>query len=344
MAKVVIIEVGTFHDECLYSQLLFFSQSEHETYLICNEKIRDRVQDYPADHFVFLDFSEKKNKYKNWFKIRGFVRDQKISKVIFNTAESNIFKLILLPFPIKTQLIGLIHNTQKIKQKFKNKLIVKRLHKILVLSEFIEGNVQKENLCNKKISHFYPIYFPEAKIFKHKPVGEKWIAIPGIIDFKKRDYSILLNLEIPKEYTFIILGRPVGEEALEFLENIKSLENSHQFLWFDEFVDNTTFQNYIVQSDYILPLIHPNIDQFDNFLKYKISGSYNLGFGYQKKLLMEQNFNHLEEFRQNTIFYNYLDFDKVFEKMKEDETEFLPLPEFDFTYQKNKYLDFIFNQ
>jgi hypothetical protein len=344
MAKVAFVEVGTFHDECLYSQLLFFSESEHETYLICNEKIKDRVQGYPADHFLFLDFSEKKNKYKNWFKIRSFVIKNQISKVIFNTAESNIFKLILLPVPVKTQIIGIIHNTQKVKQNFKNKLIARRMHKIFVLAEFIEENVRKEHLFQKKLSHFYPIYFPKAKIFTPKPEGQKWISIPGIIDFNKRDYELLLQMEIPKDFTFILLGRPVGEKAYEFLEKIKMHPQTDQFIWFDEFVDNATFQNYMAQSDYVMPLIHPNIPQFGNFLKYKISGSYNLGFGYQKKLLMEQSFNHLNEFRKNTIFYNYLDFGKVFECIKNDHSLFEPLPEFNFETQKKKYLDFIFNK
>lgn len=344
MAKVAIIEVGTFHDECLYSQLLFFSGTEHETYLICNEKLRERVQDYPAGHFLFLDFSDKKSKYKNWFRIRRFVIKNQISKVIFNTAESNIFKLILLPVPAGTQITGIIHNTQKVRQNFKNKLIARRMHKILVLAGFIQKNAEIENLFRKKISHFYPVYFPEAKIFKAKPEGEKWISVPGIIDFNKRDYGCLLNLKIPQNYTFILLGRPVGERANEFLEKIRVHPQAGQFIWFDRFVDNAVFQNYIAQSDYILPLIHPNISQFEYFLKYKISGSYNLGFGYHKKLLLEQSFSHLPEFRKNTIFYNYRDFGKVFEMVQQDTAPFEPLPEFNFEIQKQKYLDFIFNK
>lgn len=210
MPKVAFIEVGTFHDECLYSQLMFFSDTEHETYLICNEKLKERVQDYPADHFLFLDFSDKKNKYKNWFKIKNFVRDNKISKVIFNTAESNVFKLILLPVPLNSEVIGIIHNTQKVKLNFKNNLIARRMHKILVLADFIEKTVKKEKVFHKKISHFYPIYFPKPVIFKPKPEGQKWVSIPGIIDFNKRDYDLLLEIEIPDNYIFILLGRPVG--------------------------------------------------------------------------------------------------------------------------------------
>lgn len=342
MAKVAIIEVATFHDECLYSQLLFFANSEHETFLICNEKIKDRVKDYPADHFLFLDFSEKKNKYKNWFKIRRFVKQQKITKVVFNTAESNIFKLILLPFPRKTELTGIIHNTQKVKQKFKNKLIARRLHKILVLSEFIEEVVRKERIFNKKLSHFYPIYFPKPEIIEPKKEGEVWISIPGIIDFNKRDYNALLKLEIPKHIKFIILGRPVGNQAFEFLEKLKSHANSEQFIWFEEFVDNASFQNYISQTDYILPLIHPSIEHFENFLKYKISGSYNLGFGYQKKLLMEKSFQDLKEFRKNCLFYEFTNFVKIFEQIEHDVDKFEELPEFEFETQKSNYLTFIF--
>src|SRR5690554_4255367 len=99
MANVALIEINNFHDECLYSHILFLKSANHHITLICNEKLKSRVSNFPVDEFVYLNQDSKIKKYQNWFLIRKIIVKQKITKVILNTAEKNIYKLLMLPFP-----------------------------------------------------------------------------------------------------------------------------------------------------------------------------------------------------------------------------------------------------
>ena len=72
--------------------------------------------------------NSKIKKYYAWYKIRKYLIDNNFSKVIFNSAERNILKLIYF-LPTKIECIGTIHNANKLIKKDYQKKISKRLKK-----------------------------------------------------------------------------------------------------------------------------------------------------------------------------------------------------------------------
>ena len=233
----------------------------------------------------------------------------------------------------------IILNVQSTKQKY----ISKKLKKYFVLNDFIKENIETEKLTSNKIASYYPIFYPEFSSKLQKPEGEIWVTIPGVITFDKRDYEVFKLWEIPKNVKLIFLGRANNDDALQFIEEAKNYPSFSQMMFFNAFIPNEVFYDYVKQSDFILPLIHPTNAFFEYFLKYKITGSYNLAFGYKIPMLIEQSFSEIEDFKENAIFYDYKDTLALQKALNTEQIEIYKNPKWDFNFQKKKYLEFIFS-
>lgn len=343
--KIAIIELGTFHDECLYSQLRYLEEPYIEVCLIGNKKIIERLENLPnVTKLVALDFDSKFKKYKAILKTWRFLKKEKFHTVLYNTAESNIYKLISLKLPSSTQIVGTIHNAKKINSSKKQKTIDKRLSKCFVLNEYIKENIIREQLTLKSVAYYYPIFFPTVATTMLKPLGELWVVVPGMIDFNKRDFDFMEKVIFPENLKIIFLGKPNGEKEKKWLLDTASKEkNSKNIICFNTFIPEPIFYQYIKNADYIMPLIHPNIDTFESFLKYKISGSYNIAIGFKKTLLLHEAFSSFLDFKHNAVFYTEETHITLLQSLKEDKLTRYQEEKWDFQFQKKKYLNFIFN-
>jgi hypothetical protein len=344
MTKIALIEFGDFHDECLYSQIQFLQQDDIEIILFVNAKLKSRIEDFSSlCNIVYLDLSSKTKKYRSLFKVYHNIIFGGFSKIIFNTAESNIYKFIQFLFPKRIELIGTLHNGQNLKLKSKQKIISKKLSKYFVLNDFVAQSISEEKLTTNKLTSYYPIFFPNFETSLQKPKNEIWIIVPGVISFDKRDYSVFKDLKLEENFKIIFLGRANNPDAKAFIDKAKSYPSFKNLFFFEDFIPNNLFHNYIKHSDYILPLIHPNNEFFNYFLKYKISGSYNLAFGYKKTLLMEQSFSEIEDFKEIAFFYDANHFERIFDIIKNSEKKVYQNPKWNFEFQKKNYLDYIFS-
>ena len=341
MIKIALIEVTDFHDECLFSHIQYLKGPNHHITLICNQKLEARVKDYPdVDEFIFVNLDTKWKKYKAWFDIWRLLKG-KMSKIIFNTGESYINKLLFFPFK-NTELIGVLHNAQKLKRK-KQIAISNKLDKYFVLGDFIKQSVERDKLSQLPIGVFYPIVFPAFKIQFHKPKNETWITIPGAIEMDKRDYQSLLALKMPESLKLILLGRPKTESSKEFIQQLLKSNIAENVIVFDSFISYEIFHTYIKQSDFILPLIHPNNTQFFNYLSYKITGSYNLAIAYNIPMLLEQSFNAIDEYKNCALYYDYKAMATLPDIIKEKK-EYYSSKHWDVEVQKRTYTNFVFSK
>ncbi|MBX2827832.1 MAG: hypothetical protein KTR22_06700 [Flavobacteriaceae bacterium] len=342
MHKVALIEAGAFHDECLYSQIQYLKGTGHVT-LFCHPELEPRVKQLPdVEEIIYFDFSSKWKKYQSWLSTWRKIVKGGFDTVIFNSAESNIRKLISFPFPKRIRLVGTLHNGHNLFEKTKQRKVTQKMDTYLTLNDFVAETIQKENLTTTKVGAYYPIFFPEFPKNLQKPEGEIWITVPGVISLDKRDYSIFKEWSIPENIKIIFLGRPENEQAKTFVEEAKQYPSDQNFKFFDAFVSNELFHDYIQNSDYIMPLIHPNNEFFSRFQKYKVSGSYNLAFGYRIPLLMEQSFSRIPDFQENAIFYDFQNIDSLIPSLNASHHEYYKNPKWDFQFQKENYLRLIF--
>ncbi|MDO6738433.1 hypothetical protein [Wenyingzhuangia sp. 2_MG-2023] len=342
--KIAIIEFDTSHAECIYSQILFLKDTYNITVFI-NKNSLSIIPDLAYITKKPLELDSKKEIKKTSIELKQQLISGNFVKVIINSAERKIFKFLLLfLFNTKISFWGILHNPNRLKSSLKQKIISKKLKGYFVLSDFIKQNIQKEKLTKTKTESTYLIFFDE-KVSSNsnviKSANETWILIPGKVQSIRRDYSFLLQFqEVPKNIKFIILGNINTEEGISFKKELSKTSYSDQFHLFENHVPDTDFYEYIALADFMLPLVHPNNKLFEKYIKYKVTGTYNWAYSFQKTMLLEQHFSQNKEFKETSYFYDFRN-PKTFFKILENPKKQYSKEKWSLEHQKNKYLNFI---
>ncbi len=354
--KAALIEIGTAHDECLYSQLCFLKDSGYEVDLICSSVLKEKVT-LIASGFTTTFFGFGKNiigDFKNLLNLRRYLLQNKFSKVILNSADGiKIRNLLLFPFPKEIEFTGILHDSEKIIKSGNQRFINKKVKKYFVLSDYVLDHVNSLKLEKQKFESIYTIFQPEYDSIKiSKPTDEFWVCIPGRAEQKRRDYNQLLkNLSqtrLNEKIKIILLGSSDEKFKLQLKETINKLTLMKQFILFEDFLDNNTFYSYLKLSDVVLPLIHPSAVWFNKYFRTQISGSYNMAFTYKIPLLCEKSFSIYEDFKDTGFFYEV---DNLIEKINElasDRDRFMKmkssmykLTKWNYDLQRERYINFL---
>ena len=352
--KIVLIEFNSYHHECIYSQVRFLKEEGANVTLIISPKAKSKISSY-IDIIDNVYYYDKKASYfflKKFFiliNLYRFIASQKFDKVIFNTASSSktlIFITMLLRFT-GVECMGTIHNLRKMSSSFSQKLIYLNIKKYFVINDFLL-NSAKISDPKARLSSYYPIFYPNYKsVNLNKPKGEKWICIPGEVNFKRRDYTILIESLIKSEYKnnlkFIILGKlsAVPKDSEVFLKLVKESGLENHFITFDTFVENDLFFSYLKAADYILANLQLNDD---SYMKYKVSGVLNLALGFKKLLIIPSALNIIKDLSENTFMYETSsELSQIFDTISKnyEEPTYIFNKKMDFDNQRKKYIDFI---
>lgn len=352
--NVALIELNNYHQECLFSQIKFLKANHLQVTLIVNPKSKKHITSY-LNLIDKIYYYEKKasfcflKKLFLLFQLYRFIVNSKFDKIIFNTASSSktlIFITLMLKLS-NVECIGTIHNLKKMKSSFSQKLINIKIKKYFVLNDFLLSSYDIKN-TNIQLASYYPIFFPEYQsISINKPENEIWISIPGEVNFKRRDYSILIDSLIKMQnkdhLKFIVLGKvnAVPNDCKVFLNLLNQHKLKSYFITFDAFVENDLFFSYLKASDYILANLQITDD---SYLKYKISGVINLALGFKKPLIVPSKLNIINDLKHNTLFYDSSE-DLLKKLSKSIKTErkltFIANNKMTFEVQQNRYLEFI---
>jgi hypothetical protein len=309
--SVALIELGAGHVECVYSQLLFLKRGGYTVHLLCSEHLRGQVKGFePVDYFAFFqpgdDFS---GHWKCVLAIRRYLKDHRIATVVFNTGGGNHTRDICAVAPLNVKLAGIVHHTHKLRGSFTQSLISSRMKKAFVLNDYLLKSVPRS--LRPRFRSIYLIFrepVEEEEIRKDR--DEMWVAIPGEVDFRRRDYKGLVDEirnrgPIDPSVRFILLGKCSREQedgrALRQLITGSGLEN--HFVVFDDVVEQRMFFGYLMRCDALLPLIHPVTHFFPFYKDHQVSGTYNLAFGFAKPLLMHEALRGPEDFELSAFFY-----------------------------------------
>ncbi|WP_138956887.1 hypothetical protein [Thermophagus xiamenensis] len=184
------------------------------------------------------------------------------------------------------------------------------------------------------------------KIDLQKPNNEIWITIPGSVEKKRRDYDFLLRVakcpDFPDFIRFVLLGNSSRFEGPKFIEEIRKNNLGDKFIWFEEFVPEKVFFNYMLNSDYLLPLIHPTTPSVKDYLKYKASGTFIQSVSYSIPMICHEVFNE-PYFNFPSLFYlSEKDFLDIVNNIKSYDFKGRIQPP-DFEMDKKLYCDFLFS-
>lgn len=359
--KAALVEFNNYHTECLYSQLLFLKEERARVTLIINPRAKKNVEDFIhlADEVYFYDKKIRfpfVNKAVHFFKLLSFLRKGNYDKIIFNTASSSktlILLTTLLKYK-KNELIGTLHNLKKINHSHSQKFINKNIHKFFVINDFLLQSIKKIK-PELRVSSYYPVFFPDFKdAVISKPENEIWICVPGEVNFKRRDYDIiiksLLRTVNKDNLKFIILGKinstdgnlPDGKAGGKiFNEKLQEHNLSGCFITFNHYVENPLFFSYLKASDYVMANLQI---KDDSYLKYKTSGVFNIALGLKKPLIANTKLNFIEELSHNSYFYeNEKDLAGIFDRISAERhtASYKEIPKLSFQHQQKNYISFL---
>ncbi len=309
--RIALVEMGGSHDECLYAQIRYLKAEGHFVSLICNSSLKSNV-----DYFDGLDeirFIELRPGLKQWIDlwiIRKILIRGKFDCIIFNTAQGNVLKnLLLLPKPKNAERFGVLHNLRKLQNSHSQKVITRNLKAYFVLNDYlidqVEEEVKKSVILHPLYTVFYPNY-PSTNVDKKE--GDVWICIPGQVERSRRDYDLLFDSiaknGVDEHIKFLLLGRceHTDGDGIYVKQRIAELGVENTFVLWDSFIETDEFYGMLRASDFVLPLIHPKHESYSLY-EFQISGSFNLAFGFQKPLLIERSFSNYTDFKDTSLFY-----------------------------------------
>lgn len=343
--KVAIIEAGTGHDECLYSQLLFLKTiSDIHITLITTQNILSRniFHEIVNETLIIGENAKPKEILKVWV----YLNFRGINIAIFNTAQGGFAKKMLaLPYIRKIKFVGILHNIRKLESSFGQKIISSKIKKYFVLNRYLLPLLAERVVQSKNFTDIYTIFYPEHKPLPSvvKPENEIWICIPGQVELKRRDYDLLFDvleqMNLPAHIKFVLLGKSMHKQGAGiYIQNrIQSAGLQSNFLTWSGFIDNETFYTYLQLSDFLMPLIHPEHYTFEQY-RHQVSGTYNLALGFRKTMLMHEVFQSYSDFEKNAIFYNKQNLAELLKSLNKELANFTPSAYHSFQNMANKYI------
>lgn len=305
--NVLVIEMGGSHIECVYSLVHFLYERNCRLHLICNEKLEGL---FPEKHkleglaTIANELPGLSQQLKCFFFIRKYIRTHKIDAVMINTTEITIVRNLTFFLP-KGIVVGLVHNAIKLEKSFTfTKILSRRIKKFLVLGDHLLQHIHPHPVF--KVRSFYPVYFPPVKkLLIEKPAGSFWVVVPGEVFSSRRDYIPLLQLlkehPLPEHIKIIFLGRlKPSDPAYEMAKEQGGANGS--LICFEDYVSYDVFHSYLALADMIMPLIKQDGDDF--YADKRISGSFNLGLGYQLPFILPLSFQLNKDLSPFGVLYN----------------------------------------
>ena len=306
---VALIELGSSHDECLYAQIKFLQAYGIPVQLVVSDALFERRLDrqHGADRVEV--FPAAPNRLAEWSlnaRVIKFLKSTGIRYAVLNTAHGKGARTLCTLAPQSLELFGIAHNARRLLDwSVTQALISRKIKRYFVLSDYIIQCMQGARI-GPRLSSFYPIYFP----MKAEPVendGRFWVGIPGKPEFKRRDYlGLIENLKrtkLDERVQFVLVGNATVADGPEIQRRVREAGLERHFVWFDRFVDYSMMLGYLSACRVVLPLLHQATKEFENYLRYQITGAFSLARAVQRPMLMHERFADRAEFRHGNAFY-----------------------------------------
>lgn len=312
--KVLIVEFSLGHFELIPSHLYFLEKRNYEVFYAGLDQGKDAISEI-IGRFSNAIFISKPKNINQLLIIRKFIQQENIGQVLFNSASGRSVLLLTLLVSMKLHLCGVLHDIEKLNNSNTQRIISFRIKHYLTLSRFLKQKAQR--LSQRHFEFFYPIYFGNYGVIK-KENKKIRIVIPGHIQKVRRDYVGFINaigaipIQILRNFKIILLGNIGREDGKEVKNIIKHNGVEEVFEYFNSHVHDSQFHSELIESDYVMPLIHPSVFKYNKYDEYKISGAYNLAFGHKKPLLIHDDLKKIKEFDGISIFYNLESLQDIF--------------------------------
>lgn len=196
---------------------------------------------------------------------------------------------------------------------FLKKIMLKRAYQVFVANTSIKNYLLDNFVLNEINIVPYKFYIERNVKVKRKLDSSKLnIVVPGAIHTDKKNLSLIrsafniLDDEIKRKVTIVLLGKPSRKSDFEFCESWKS-DAGDSLIYFNEFVSDEVFSDYMEESDCILGVL--NINYFDKYNAEIYGLSKDTGIdaqaiSYGKPLIINNDFNVINEIISSTLKFH----------------------------------------
>jgi len=307
--SVLITEFGTGHSELFYSHALLLHHLGYKVHFLLAQNLQGlEPTQIPLASVTLVNLKGPFKALRLSFTIKKLIKKHRITHIMHNTASGNLLRSLCHLLPKKVMQAGVLHQANKLKDSSSQRIITKRVKHYLVLSQLIWQQNHQHIPQDVHVNTFYPCYFPPAQR-PQPPQTPIRICIPGLINFNKRAYLWLSQWAaqhqqaLQNQIQFVILGNALSTDGPAYKAEIEKNGLQNIFTLFEGFIDNETYYNQIASCHIIMPLLHPEIRDFERYKKDKISGAFNLAIGFQKPMLLHKSLSQFEEFTPFSIPY-----------------------------------------
>ena len=311
--KVALVEFGGSHDECMLTQMEALHAVNAHVTLVTNAQLYNRNPQWHklVNDVYFIEPTGKALKDVGLMRhLVKYLNQNGVSKVVFNTAQGGHVRNLSFLLPKSIQAYGIIHTIRKFQGSFTQKVIHRKIKRYVVLSDDLRKHVTVPKGIS--VGSFYPVSFPNFEQKVEKPAGEHWITITGGVENRRKDLDTVIGFihSTDAKIRFVFLGKtdPNHADARIFLEAIETKGLTDRVRYFTDFVDHATFDAYLQQTDFLLPLIHPNTPSADEYINHQISGAFTIAFGYKIPLLIHEAYCSEHDLTISAAFYQLAEF------------------------------------
>jgi len=351
MQKLLFLEFGESHSEVFYSYFKALEGS-YELHLCLNEKLQPHLpkKQFHQSVTYFSQQGRLKRLQAVWSALKC-IRKIDPDLILINTAQSKVVRLFCTLYWGRARLVGIHHNPQALLSSSTQKLINLRIKKYFVLADFICKNLLEKISTQISLQTFYSVYFETAQ---EAPPSEPLFVIPGTVEQDRRDYWGFVDWlaqnkhELRPDIRFAIVGNSRRGDGPELKARVQAAGLENHFIFFDQFVSNEVLFDYLKRASGIIGLIHPGLRWFKEYRLYKISGAYNLAYGFKLPLLMHEDFSNEAEFKDIMVSYNKSNLVEVLNIVSGDRflreqvrQAYTQDSRFNFEAQKKAVLDFL---
>lgn len=313
----VLVEFGHSHDVCLYSQALILSRAGYRVHLVCAERLGARIAgiETVVDRIELLETErDRASRRRRLRRARNLVAEMGADLVVLNSAQGAIARdFLYLRHPGRPRFVGILHRVSRFRGSLTQWLISRRISGYFVLDDHLLPQVPTAG--EPPVASFYPIFSPELPDPVDagpppKPDGEIWIAVPGAVELKRRDYAALWKLgealRAQPGVRFILLGRsdPEGADGVAIRRGIEASGVPERFRLFEHYVEPDAFQAWLRHSDLVMPLLHPRRPEFAYYGNRRVSFAFHVAAGWRIPLLADAYFERSDDYRGNALFYD----------------------------------------
>lgn len=313
--NVLVVEFETSHGELLYSHLLILSRAQQQVFLAVNEKVKQQIpSEIAISPLTFPNPESLLSRIKVILRLTAFIKEHEIEKVVINTAHGNMVRdfawLCRLLCP-RVEIIGVAHYVRKFQNSIGQRLINLFIRKYFLLNELMLQSPYLRSARGLSFTAFYPIFFPVSGEEQASDSSELTITIAGNLIKSRRDYKGLVdemdrcrNL-LHERMRFVFLGDCLSYDGPEIAGQLKQLNVRSKMEFFEGFIDEDTYHRWLQKSHVLLLLINPQESpEAGEYLDHKISGTFNLSFGFRKPMVMDSTFEQFADFRETAFFYD----------------------------------------